>query len=707
MPDPHRFHQFKLGFRSSGRIVVTALLTMLLSVHASIATAQTPREATSPGSEADSQQRSIDGNPLDEGLPAYLTREHPVWRAFAPKWVAAPCPYPSSAKYNRERVDCGYVLVPENRRNPDSRLIRLSVARVQSTEASPAAGITVFLNGGPGNPIVRAGPRFSRADTPWMRRVTEVSDMVLLDQRGTGYSEGFFCRGLDRAALSPTDPQSEQSIAYLVGEYRRCLDEGVQRGVDVTAYTTWDNAMDVRDVREALGLKQWNVFGGSYGTELGQMVLRIDAAGTRAAVLDSVVAPPPLSWGGTAFGMRNALEALNAACVEHGACASRFGDLAKLAENAVDAYRDKPLVLGDLPSEVVPSRELVLNHRVVSSGFFSALYSRQLYPAMPALMEAVAARDEVALRATATILADANDLEWGSGMGVVTACSGFGPVSAARAEEVRTSAPFWTEALANSGTYDDLCEPLGLLEPDPLHTFLESDVPVLLAAGSVDPITPPAYAEYVHTGLTNSFLIEVPFTGHFATAPGCPAGILADFLRSPTQAPDASCLDDMDGVEFVTQYKPTRAVYDLYQTVEEGRYSALIVPGMAILALLTALLAYPVAWVGRKLDRQRSEHANPRRLAWFAAFLMLGGATALGLAAMQTFSRSVALLALGLIGPTVWVTPLIVLGVLIALLALVAAIRKRSDAGTVAGVSVVLGSGIALSVSLTLLGLLF
>ena len=50
-------------------------------------------------------------------------------------------------------------------------------------------------------------------------------------------------------------------------------------------------------------LDQWNLFGVSYGTELGQMVLRIDPGGVRSAVLDSVVSPPPMSWGGTAFGL--------------------------------------------------------------------------------------------------------------------------------------------------------------------------------------------------------------------------------------------------------------------------------------------------------------------------------------------------------------------------------------------------------------------
>jgi hypothetical protein len=182
---------------------------------------------------------------------------------------------------------------------------------------------------------------------------------------------------------------------------------------------------------------------------------------------------------------------------------------------------------------------------------------------------------------------------------------------------------------------------------------------------------------------------------------------MAEFLRSPERAPDQSCLDDMAHIDFVTDYKATPAVYALYQEVDAGRYGGLIAPSLAILILIIAVLAYPIAWIGRKLDQQASEHTTQRRMAWFAAVLMVGGTAALTMAVTQSFNRSVALLALGLVGPTVWVAPLIVLGLLIALLAMVQVIRKPKDTGTVTGIAVVLGAGIALSVSLTVLGLLF
>jgi len=72
-------------------------------------------------------------NAAEQGLPPALARVHPAWRDFRPEWRPEPCPFDGYVDFNKDRVECGYMLVPENRRDPDSRLIRLSVARVQQS----------------------------------------------------------------------------------------------------------------------------------------------------------------------------------------------------------------------------------------------------------------------------------------------------------------------------------------------------------------------------------------------------------------------------------------------------------------------------------------------------------------------------------------------------------------------------------------------
>jgi pimeloyl-ACP methyl ester carboxylesterase len=49
-----------------------------------------------------------------------------------------------------------------------------------------------------------------------------------------------------------------------------------------------ENAADIADLRKALGIKEWNVYGVSYGTNVAQVLLRDHPEGIRSMVLDSV-----------------------------------------------------------------------------------------------------------------------------------------------------------------------------------------------------------------------------------------------------------------------------------------------------------------------------------------------------------------------------------------------------------------------------------
>src|SRR5262245_14870869 len=88
---------------------------------------------------------------------------------------------------NKEKVDTelGHLFVPENRRNPNSRVIELIFVRFKSTAPKPGPPI-VYLAGGPGGSGVAAarGSRF-----PLFMAMREIGDVIAIDQRGTGLSK--------------------------------------------------------------------------------------------------------------------------------------------------------------------------------------------------------------------------------------------------------------------------------------------------------------------------------------------------------------------------------------------------------------------------------------------------------------------------------------------------------------------------------------
>ncbi|MDX1665470.1 MAG: hypothetical protein R3272_16905, partial [Candidatus Promineifilaceae bacterium] len=83
-------------------------------------------------------------------------------------------------------VDCGYLVVPENRDAPEpDDLLRLHVARFRSESASPAPDPIVYLEGGPGGDALEMVPfAFEDSFAPFLAE----RDFIIFDQRGTGYS---------------------------------------------------------------------------------------------------------------------------------------------------------------------------------------------------------------------------------------------------------------------------------------------------------------------------------------------------------------------------------------------------------------------------------------------------------------------------------------------------------------------------------------
>ena len=59
--------------------------------------------------------------------------------------------------------------------------------------------------------------------------------------------------------------------------------------IDLDGYTSAETADDQEDLRLLLGIRQWNLLGYSYGTDLAQVLLARHPQGIRSVVLDSVL----------------------------------------------------------------------------------------------------------------------------------------------------------------------------------------------------------------------------------------------------------------------------------------------------------------------------------------------------------------------------------------------------------------------------------
>ncbi len=105
-------------------------------------------------------------------------------------------------------AELGRLVVRENRNNPKTNLIELAFVRLKSTAEKPGDPV-VYLDGGPGSSAINIArvPDYMRA----FMKLREVSDLILLDQRGVGRSKPNLSR-LSTESL-PLDTFADNDVA--------------------------------------------------------------------------------------------------------------------------------------------------------------------------------------------------------------------------------------------------------------------------------------------------------------------------------------------------------------------------------------------------------------------------------------------------------------------------------------------------------------
>jgi len=164
----------------------------------------------------------------------------------------------------------GYLMVPENRNEPGSRLIRLEYVRFPATGAKSGPPI-VYLSGGPGGSGIGTakGPRF-----PLFMAMREFGDVIAFDQRGTGASND-----LPTCRSSQVDPDAtplsdhEHALRHRLAA-EECLAFWDAKGIDIHGYTTRESVADLDALRAHLGEDKISLWGISYGSHLSLAALK-------------------------------------------------------------------------------------------------------------------------------------------------------------------------------------------------------------------------------------------------------------------------------------------------------------------------------------------------------------------------------------------------------------------------------------------------
>jgi len=433
-------------------------------------------------------------------------------RATAARRIAlSECRLPKLA----QAVQCGTLEVPENRRHPQGRRLSIFVAILPANTLSPKPDPLVLLAGGPGQAASTLGPFAAQ-----LTAVRRTRDIVLIDQRGTGRSSPLDCRAFapDEHAEFDTDPVPKSLL---------CLWQLVEKGVDASQYTTSAWVADLEDMRAALGYRQLNLWGGSYGTRVAQEYLRRHPDRVRSVVLDGV-APPSMRISFDVWRTRDdALDGVIAACRASPPCAGAHPDPAATLREIRGALEGgRRITLRDPRTGI--AREMRVDFDTVIGALQPLTYAPEAASLIPELLSLARGGDYAPLLAASLVVIGDLPDQFNPALHYSVTCAEDVP-RVTRAERANGVSDGRVRALARRAI--SVCDqwPKGGYPPDftiPVH----SDVPVLLLSGGLDPVTPPAYAAEVAKGFPNSRQIVARGFGHVVSPHACAPRLIAAFV---------------------------------------------------------------------------------------------------------------------------------------------------------------------------------
>lgn len=114
-------------------------------------------------------------------------------------------------------------------------------------------------------------------------------------------------------------------------------------GVDLSAYNSVENAADFADLRAALGIDQWNVYGASYGTELALTFVRLHPEGIRTVTLDGIVPNDAITPGAFWLSAQEGSNSLFRACAAQPSCESRYPQIGSTFKRLVRELEADPI----------------------------------------------------------------------------------------------------------------------------------------------------------------------------------------------------------------------------------------------------------------------------------------------------------------------------------------------------------------------------
>lgn len=394
----------------------------------------------------------------------------------------------------------GLLLVPSCRKRDESPAIALSFVRVPARRDNGLAPLVV-LAGGPGAP---ANGSFETGFFEHVERFSAICDVVTFDQRGANSALPNLVNpappryDLDAVLSRQTFLDAQRGSARGLARHWR------ERGVDPNDYNTIESAHDVNDLRRALGVARINLHGASYGSHLGLTVLKLHGEHVDRAILCIVEGLDDTHKlpANTDRHFRHLSDLARADRNLKGQFPDLFGEIGEV----LDAFERKPRTVKFANTDArTPVGKFALQ-LVLGNALGSIRAIREL----PGFVRELARGD------VATLARRVERRLTGPGIHGMQLAMDY--ASGASAERSRLIEAQRGDALLDDSfnlPFPFVGDALGVNDlGDDFRAPVQSDVPALFCAGTLDGRTPIANAEAARRGFPQSHLVVVEGATH-------------------------------------------------------------------------------------------------------------------------------------------------------------------------------------------------
>ncbi|MEO1627768.1 MAG: alpha/beta fold hydrolase, partial [Bacteroidota bacterium] len=308
---------------------------------------------------------------------------------LSPMWLLAQTEslQPIDPLYPEEWTGAGVewyrLTVPQDRAKPADKQVKLAIAILKKTKADATAKPVLFLEGGPGGSGIEGIWNF--LEHPMRAH----SDIVLVDVRGSGFSEPRLCPDLGNEFLQifAKDQGPEEMEKEKIAAAMACRQSMIGKGIDWKMYNSKVIVQDLEDLRRALGHDQWQVYGVSYGTYVAQVYAEDHPMALQSMILDSSIPDIHKYYNSNSTKFLGAMQKVFDHCDADPDCKSAypqlkeqfFATIAQLKEQAIEVEVDQ---------QIVESGTFAYNAEDFKVAIQQSLYDERMVAVMPLLIQA-------------------------------------------------------------------------------------------------------------------------------------------------------------------------------------------------------------------------------------------------------------------------------------------------------------------------------